>query len=74
MISQTSKVHSSTPGTNESELDYSKIFLCKGIDGSDPAARNLGTLVRIDQSVLIIKSGKFLVWSNTEASSYLVGQ
>ena len=51
MTLQTSKAHSFTPNANKSEFNCSKPFLCKGIDGSNPAARNLSTLVPVDQSV-----------------------
>ena len=51
MTSQTSKAHSFTPNANKSEFNCSKPFLCKGIDGSNPAARNLSTFVPVDQSV-----------------------
>ena len=46
-----SKAHCFTPNANKSEFNCSKPFLCKGMDGGNPAARNLGTLVPIDQSV-----------------------
>ena len=51
MKSQTSKAHSFTPNANKSEFNCSKPFLCKGIDGGNPAARDLRTFVPIDQSV-----------------------
>ena len=51
MTSQTSKAHSFTPNANKSEFNCSKPFLCKGIDGGNPAARNLSTFVPVDQSV-----------------------
>ena len=51
MTSQTSKVHSFTPSGKESKFNCSKLFLCVGVDGSNPAARNLSTLVPVDQTI-----------------------
>ena len=45
------KAHSFTPNANKSEFNFSKSFLCKGIDGGNLAARNLTTLVPVDQPV-----------------------
>ena len=72
MTSQTSKVHSFIPCTDESEFNCSKLFLCMDIDGSNPTAWNLSTLVPVDQTIhpevfigcellpVIIRSGEFL--------------
>ena len=46
---------------NKSEFDCSKPFLCKGIDGSNPAARNLGNHFSIFQITIIILNEKGLI-------------
>ena len=83
MISQTSIVHSSTPSANESEFNCSKPFLCKGIDVTQQPGISAPLSLLINLSIgdvwmwiasLIIRSGEFVVWSSTEASSHFVGQ